>query len=557
MKLRSLFSAGLKSSTLIAVLTVYFAFFLNVRFWKYAIDGVSVTNPSEGVFAFSLLFFVAGPFFILFNLFLVKKIGKPFVILLLLISAGVQYMMLTYNVYIDRFMIQSVFETNTREALDMVTPPFLFWLCLTGVLPAVLVALVPVRYEPFKKELKTRGRNILITLLILGVFAVTSYKEYAAYGRNNHNVPFLINTYNYIASVVKYYKHEARKNRVFKIIDEDPKWVDFASPDKKPDNYTVLVVVIGETTRAANFSLQGYPKDTNPLLAKQDIVYFRNMGACGTLTAVSVPCIFSAVNRGDFDAAEAEFAENFLDLAEKAGYDVYWKENDDGCKGVCARVKNMEDTVETNNPKYCNGESCHDAVLLESLRGILPGIKRNTLIVLHAIGSHGPAYFERYPDEFKKFVPTCDTKDIQNCPREAIINTYDNTIVYADYILSSAIDLLKEYPQYESGLFFVSDHGESLGENGVYLHGWPYKIAPAEQIEVPGVLWLSDTMKRFDYIDWACLKKEAENNVYSHDNIFHSVLGWLEIETETYRKELDWFANCRTRPLPADNAAKK
>ncbi len=546
------FPAGIKSSALIFILAVYFAFFLNVRFWKYVADGVAIGGLGDVVFAVSLPFFLFVPFYIVFSLLVVKKIGKPVVVLLLLFSAGVQYMMLAYDVYVDRFMIQSVLETNTREALDMVTAPFLFWLALTGVLPAVLLALVPVRYEPFGRELRTRCRNVLAALLVLGAFAIVSYKEYAAYGRNNHDVLFIINTYNYVGSVYRYYSVEAKKNREFRIIDERPRWADFehAEEPKEEDAHTVLVFVLGETTRAANFSLQGYARETNPLLAKQDIVYFKNMVSCGTVTAVSVPCLFSSRTRADFDAADEEFTENILDLAAKAGYDIYWKENDNGCKGVCARVEKMEDTVMTNNPAHCNGSYCYDSVMLDGLRELLPRIKRNTIIVLHLIGSHGPAYFERYPDDFKKFRPTCDTKDIQNCEREAIVNTYDNTVLYTDYILSSAIDILKEYPRLESGLFYVSDHGESLGERGVYLHGWPYRIAPAEQTEVPAVLWLSDTMKKFDYVDWACLKKEVADNVYSHDNVFHSVLGLLEIDSKTYREELDWFVNCRTKPLP-------
>lgn len=166
------------------------------------------------------------------------------------------------------------------------------------------------------------------------------------------------------------------------------------------------------------------------------------------------------------------------------------------------------------------------------------------------MGSHGPTYYNRYPKEFQKFTPTCDTADIQNCTSEQIVNTYDNTILYTDYIVSSAIDILKKYPQFEAGLVYVSDHGESLGENNVYLHGMPYAIAPDEQTQIPMLMWMSENMKKWDYVDYACLKNKAANTVYSHDNLFHSILGLLEVKSTAYQKKFDLFDGCRTKPLP-------
>jgi lipid A ethanolaminephosphotransferase len=259
--------------------------------------------------------------------------------------------------------------------------------------------------------------------------------------------------------------------------------------------------------------------------------------------------MFSHLGRTDFNAAEAKHTENLLDILKTAGYRIPWRDNDDGCKGVCGRAE-VQSMVKINNPKYCNGKYCHDEALLDGLPELLADIKQDTLIVLHTVGSHGPTYYNRYPDSFKKFAPTCDTADIQNCTREQVINTYDNTILYTDYIVSSAIDMLKSHPEYESGLIYVSDHGESLGENNVYLHGFPYKLAPKEQKHVPMILWMSETMKRWDYVDYACLKKEATQNTYTHDNLFHSIIGLLEVKTHTYNRDLDIFKNCRTKHPP-------
>ena len=237
---------------------------------------------------------------------------------------------------------------------------------------------------------------------------------------------------------------------------------------------------------------------------------------------------------------------------QKSGYKNIWKENDDRCKGVCDRVEDTEFMVKRKDSKFCNGQYCLDGVLLEDLEDILKNITTDTVIVLHTMGSHGPTYYQRYPEEFKKFKPTCDTADIQNCTTEQIINTYDNTILYTDYIVSSAIDILKKFPQYEAGVLYVSDHGESLGENNIFLHGMPYKIAPDEQTQIPLVMYMNENMKRWDYIDYDCMKKQAAKNVYSHDNLFHSVLGLLEIDTKVYDRDYDFFKACRTKPLPYD-----
>lgn len=180
----------------------------------------------------------------------------------------------------------------------------------------------------------------------------------------------------------------------------------------------------------------------------------------------------------------------------------------------------------------------------------LRDIKDDTVIVLHMMGSHGPRYYRRYPPEFRVFTPTADTSDIQNRPREEVVNAYDNTILYTDHVLSEAIDLLRQYPNYEAGLVYISDHGESLGENGMYLHSAPYEIAPPEQLLVPLILWMSESMQKYDHVDYKKLKAAAPEMVLSHDNFFHSILSLVEIETELYDKNLDLFKNYRTAEPP-------
>ena len=194
---------------------------------------------------------------------------------------------------------------------------------------------------------------------------------------------------------------------------------------------------------------------------------------------------------------------------------------------------------------FCFGSYCHDDILTDGLEERIGKLERDTIIVLHMMGSHGPTYFKRYPESFRRFLPACDTADLQNCTREQIINTYDNTILYTDYVVSSVIDILKKYPELESSMIYISDHGESLGENNIYLHGLPYAIAPEEQKKVPMILWLSQKLR--DKTDYGCLQKKGQNGRYSHDNFYHSVLHLAGIKSLTYNSGLDWFENCSRR----------
>lgn len=543
-KLRSGFT--IPSHWFILLISAYLAFALNCAFWRFAANTIEITNFSVAFFVFSLPFFLLAPIYVLCNLITFPYIGKPILLLLVIISSATNYFMYKLGIYIDTDMIRNSIETNQREALDLVTFTAVTWVVAGSLVPLYLIIMTKIRYASLGKELGKRFLCILLAFMIIGGFAGTSYKEYASFGRNNRESRKLLNTVNYIYSTARYFQKQAQSNRTFKNLDENAMLVPFEDP-----HVTVLVFIVGETARAKNFSLYGYEKETNPQLKKQNIITFKETSSCGTATAISVPCLFSHMQRSNFDVTDAKYTENLLDILKDAGYKVLWLENDDGCKGVCDRIE-TRDMVKINNPKYCNGEYCHDEVLLDGLPEIIANIKQDTVIVLHTMGSHGPTYYNRYPDTFKKFTPTCDTADIQNCSQEQVINTYDNTILYTDHIVSSAIDMLKVHPEYEAGLIYVSDHGESLGENNVYLHGFPYALAPQEQTHIPMVLWMSETMKRWDYVDYACMKKDAETLTYTHDNLFHSILGLLEVKTTVYDRQHDIFKNCRTKELPSE-----
>lgn len=528
----------LSSTAFIAAVSAYFSFMLNIKFWQFVFEKVEVSNFSVVIFSLSLPFFVYIPLFWFFSLIVVPRVGKPLVMLLLVLSAASDYALQNLGVVINSDMIRNFAETNLREATDLITMHSVLYVLIVGVVPAFLVYRTKINFRSFGAEVRRRLLFFLAGLAVVGLIAAASYKEYASFGRNNNRVRYYINTFNYIYAVGRYYQRSLEANRKFEILDPAP------SVENNGGTPRVVVLIVGETARAQNFSLYGYERETNPELQKnKDVITFKDVSSCGTSTAVSLPCMFSDMTRRHFDVTDARYRQNLLDIAKLAGYNIFWHDNDDGCKRVCLRVNTVEATRENKQP-YCFGDYCHDEVLLDGLEERIVSADKNSLIVLHTMGSHGPTYFKRYPDRFKRFTPACDTANLQDCSREEIINTYDNTILYTDYIVASVIKILEKHKEIPSAMLYVSDHGESLGENNLYLHGLPYSIAPDEQKKVPMILWLSPKIGQSMKMDVSCLKEFAEKGGFSHDNYFHSVLRLLSVKTTAYDKMFDVFAKC-------------
>jgi lipid A ethanolaminephosphotransferase len=303
----------------------------------------------------------------------------------------------------------------------------------------------------------------------------------------------------------------------------------------------LLILVIGETARADHFSINGYARETTPQLSAENAVSFTNFQACGTSTAVSVPCMFSMAGRKGFDPKTAGTQENLLDVLQRAGVNVIWLDNNSDSKGVALRVPYKDFKSPDQNP-VCDDE-CRDEGMLAGLQEYIDAHPTGDIfIVLHQMGNHGPAYFKRYPSRFEKFKPVCKSNDLSSCSNEEIINAYDNAILYTDHFLGKAIDLLKRNDDnFETALFYLSDHGESLGEAGIYLHGLPRSIAPDSQLHVPAVIWFGNS---FDDVDLPALMKKRKAPL-THDNLVHTILSFMEIQTEVYRPELDILDGCR------------
>ena len=361
-------------------------------------------------------------------------------------------------------------------------------------------------------------------------------KEVAQCARNNKPVKYLLIPVNYIGAVSSTVKHNLRANHKFTPIGTDSHFTKYWGNDKP----MLLVFVVGETARATNFSLDGYARATNAPLQPylSNIINFKNAVSCGTSTAVSVPCMFAKDNRTEFDNGSLDYTENVLDIFKKNGWRVVWLENNSDCKGVCTRV-------ETYSPCPSGAGTCFDGVLTKEMQKQLAKPAQNTVLVMHQAGSHGPTYYKRYPKEFSRFSPVCNTEKLNQCSVEEIVNTYDNTLLYTSQNLADVIALLQnDYPQYNSLLFYVSDHGESLGEYNVYLHSAPYVIAPKEQKHIPFFIWAADSTLNTLKIDKQCMES-AENEAISHDNVFHTLLGIGGISAQEYKQQLDLTYKCK------------
>lgn len=443
--------------------------------------------------------------------------------LFLALSAPIAYVAASYGTIIDTSMIQNILETDSGEAFDLLNPVFLLRLLLLGVVPIALVWCWPLKPMTLSGRLRQHivlaGSGLMTVVLCVIAFGGT----YADFFREHKPLRYYANPAFAVWSIGNYVAGR------FTAADDHTIAPVLADAALSPTDLhrELVIMVVGETARADHFSLNGYARETNPLLAKErGLISYTNVSACGTSTAVSVPCIFSPLPRADFDRNAIYDFENLLDILSRAGVNILWRDNNSGSKGVAARVRYEAFNAPDVNPA-CDQE-CRDIGLLSGLQDYIDATHGDILIVLHQMGSHGPAYHRRYPPAFERFRPACSSSDLNHCDDSEIRNAYDNTILYTDYFLSEVIALLKRNtPEYETAMLYVSDHGESLGENGVYLHGLPYWMAPAEQIRVPLILWAGPVSD----IDMRSAVA-ARDQPHTHDSIFNSLLLTFEV-TET------------------------
>lgn len=513
----------------------------NWPFWRAVWQGVGGLREGNGLFLLTLPLFVLSWLFLLLSLLAWGRLTKPVLALALLVSAAASYFMNSYGIVIDQSMLANLVQTDTAEATELLSWKLAAWLLGFGVLPVLLVSRVPLVPGSWKGELGRKALGMVVATACLGGVAFSQYQPYASLLRNHHELRLMLVPSNVVAAVQSYAKRQLATPTQLTPVGTDAHRLVPVSASRRP---RLTILVVGETARAANFSLDGYARDTNPELSKRGVLSFSQASSCGTATAVSVPCMFLDVGQHGYKDGLAKSREGLLDVLQRAGVAVLWRDNNSGCKGVCDRVPH-EDVDHLHVAELCRSDECYDEILLHDLQAYLDKQQDDTVVVLHMKGSHGPAYFKRYPPAFERFTPVCDSNQLDRCDRQSIVNAYDNSLTYTDHVLAQTIDLLAHNQQrFDSAMLYMSDHGESLGENGIYLHGLPYAMAPAEQTHIPMLLWLSDGLARSAAIDTDCLQQEREH-AFSHDNLFHSVLGLMNVQTNAYQAGKDLFRLCQ------------
>jgi lipid A ethanolaminephosphotransferase len=458
----------------------------------------------------------------------------------LLVAAPLGYFSWAYSVYFNRHMAANILGTHPGEAFELIGWRVVLWVVLVGVLPVWWVLRQPLRPVSWLRQAGLSTALALVgTVFVLGCI-FPQYQRFASSLRNGSVSFHMLAPVNIVAGFGAHWKRTHQRPVV-----AAPRGTD-ARPRYGLPQPRIVVFVLGETARAANFSMNGYPRETNPRMKAASAIYVPGTTSCGTSTAESVPCLFSGLGREGYSNAKAKSQETLIDVVRRSGARVMWRDNDSGCQGVCASAE-LEDFNQANHPKFCANGECHDEVLLEGLEAKLAQTTKDTLLVLHVKGSHGPAYFRRYPPAFAKFQPACQSKELSACSREELLNAYDNTILYTDHILGEVTAMLQRLSdRYATMMLYVSDHGESLGERGLYLHGAPRAFAPPEQINVPLIVWFSDTYLKLEKWGEACVRKPVPM-VPSHDNLYSTILGFMEIETKEYDAKMDLFDHCDKR----------
>jgi lipid A ethanolaminephosphotransferase len=535
---------GLAVEWLGVLVAVFWALVANTHFYQKALSGDAwnaAGNPTFLVGLFVLL--VAVNTFIIVPV-LGRRWAKPLLIFMLLATAFAVYFIQHYNVYLDADMLRNAIKSDPAEASEMLSASMLAPLLGYGVLPSLLIWFIPIKKSTWVSTIKRR-LSILLGFAVVGALALFAiFQPLSSLMRNAKEARYLITPANYLYGFIQVAKGERKQGNVVREpIGQDAK--QLASAVTKPK---IVVVVVGETARAANWGLSGYNRMTTPKLAQLGVTSFTDVTSCGTNTETSLPCMFAPVGRRDYNENKIRLQQSLLHVLAKAGLQVKWRDNQSGCKGVCSDLPIefvRELLPEAQRTALCEkGGHCRDEGLLFGLEQILDNAQGNQVLVLHQLGSHGPAYFKRYPPAFDQFKPACQSENLRNCTEAQIVNAYDNTLLYTDHVLANLIQqLAAKSSKVDSSVLYVSDHGESLGEKNLFLHGMPYAIAPDVQKKVPLFMWFSDGMAARLGLNASCLQNKTQLPI-AHDHLFHTLLSLNQVQTQLYEKQYDVLADC-------------
>ena len=549
---------GIHPSRLIVLSSIWLASIGNLALWQELLRLPEMNDWRTVWFGVAFAALIAALLCMLMSLLCWRWTLKPVIALFLISAAFGAYFMLSYSVVIDSSMMVNVLQTDLRESLDLFSWKLVVAVLFLAVLPIVVIWKRQVKPLTVLKNLASNIQLFLASCVIAAVAVFPIYQDFASSMRNHIQLRFLINPLNSFYGLAQLALPPLQNpTGTLQTIAADAKLGNMYTNQPK---IPLLVLVIGETARSGNFGINGYARDTTPLLkaikknADQsgELTTQSDVWSCGTTTATSLPCMFSHLGKSAYENKQADY-QNLIDVLDKAGLAVIWLENQSGCKGICDRVYRQA-TSKLDMPEFCSTGECFDEIMLHNLDVRLREIpfdklSKGAVVVMHQMGSHGPAYYKRSPEAFKKFKPECTNNALQECTRDELVNAYDNSIAYTDYFLSKVIGMLKsKATTLQGGMLYVSDHGESLGENNLYLHGLPYAIAPDVQKHVPWISWFANDFIGRHNLDTDCMASRAGKKL-SHDNYFHTVLGLMDIQTAVYKPDLDVYAPCRVKQM--------
>lgn len=530
----------ISASWLIVATALWICTVANLSLWQQVGERLDLSTASGIGFVLSLLGLMMVLLCLPLMLFGQRYMLKPLLIAFLLISGVLAYFTDQLSVIFDVEMVRNIFETiqdrNTQEGTELMSFSLFGFLIISMGLPIAFVLWTRIQYGSIFKDILSRS---IVCLALVGLtvsLVMVNFKYVTYFSRENADLEaYLIPFYTIKSAKQLVTRNQKNRVQVFNTIGQDARQV-------KPHSRRIVgVIVVGETARGDHFSLNGYPTKTNPELEKRNIINFSNATACGTSTAFSVPCMFSFLEQHNYTPEKASEQSNVLDVLEIAGVKTIWVDSNSSCKGVCNRIESINIAGETRSDSelFVDG-AWQDEKLLSYVDTLLDTSDTDLLLVLHSMGSHGPAYYRRYPENLAQFQPYCQSKAPQTCTIEEIVNAYDNTVVYTDRFLSMVIDKLTARED-QSFLLYASDHGESLGENGVYLHGLPRFMAPEAQTRVPVIAWLSEHYSSEEKLPSTGDTPLQVDTPISHDNLSSSILGLFDVETSLYKSQLDLF----------------
>jgi len=535
-------SAGATLEQIVVASAAFWTLSASAPFLSAAIADRSFAEPATWGWCVALFALLTSLHVVTLGLVATRRTVRPLIAALTLLAAVGAHHAAAYRTVLDPSMVRNVLRTDPAEARELVTASLALHVAAFAGLPILVLWRTPIAVREWRAALRAR-------LALLGVAAVIGvgtllvvFQPLASLMRNRPELRYLISPANLVWSSARVLTEDARARTAAR----EPIGTDAApgaswAGEPRP---RVLVFVLGETARSANWGLSGYRRQTTPrLAARDDLIDFPRTRACGTSTEASLPCLFGPTGAG-FDPARVRRAESVLHVLARAGVAVHWRDNQSGCKGVCDGLPT--DTVAASAPAgTCSDGRCPDEALLHDLERRLDEARGTQLWVLHTIGNHGPSYFRRYPPAFAHFLPDCRSDDLRRCSREEIVNAYDNALRYTDHVLATVIErLTARAGRIDAALLYVSDHGESLGEGGLYLHGVPLAIAPDVQTQVPMVAWVGDGFARRIGLDRDCLARRAAEPA-AHRNVVHTLLGLLDVRTALHDPALDLTGRCR------------